>query len=100
MKNNITLVNSDWTGNKIREFYGIEPTTVYPPVPGDFAEMPWEKKENGFVCVGRISPGKRFETVIEIQMAGKGKYRVETHPIRKAPTMLQAVTKPAVANLG
>ncbi|MGH7889069.1 MAG: glycosyltransferase, partial [Thermodesulfobacteriota bacterium] len=66
MKKNITLVNSNWTGNKVREFYGIEPRTVYPPVPGDFPDVSWEKKENGFVCIGRFHPVKRFEMIIEI----------------------------------
>ncbi len=66
MKNNLTLVNSDWTGAKVKEFYGIEPMTVYPPIPGDFPDIPWEEKENGFVCVGRFHPDKRFESIIEI----------------------------------
>jgi glycosyltransferase involved in cell wall biosynthesis len=66
MLNNLTLVNSNWTGNKVREFYGIDPITLYPPIPGDFPETPWENKENGFVCIGRFCPAKRFEAMIEI----------------------------------
>jgi glycosyltransferase involved in cell wall biosynthesis len=66
MINNLTLVNSNWTGNKAKELYGVEAITVYPPVPGDFPYLPWERKENGFVCIGRFHPVKRFEIVIKI----------------------------------
>jgi len=62
----VTLVNSDWTGSKVKEFYGIDAITVYPPIPGDFPEILWDERENGFVCIGRFCPGKRFEAVIEI----------------------------------
>ena len=27
--------------------------------------MPWEERENGFVCIGRIHPGKRLDWIIE-----------------------------------
>ncbi|MER3446052.1 MAG: hypothetical protein C4291_04095 [Candidatus Dadabacteria bacterium] len=66
MKDNLTLVNSDWTGNKVKERYGIDATTVYPPIPDKFPDVPWNERENGFVCIGRFCPGKRFETIIEI----------------------------------
>jgi glycosyltransferase involved in cell wall biosynthesis len=66
MKNNLTLVNSNWTGNKVKEFYGIDATTVYPPIPGKFSGISWNDRENGFVCIGRFSLGKRFEAITEI----------------------------------
>jgi glycosyltransferase involved in cell wall biosynthesis len=66
MKNNFTLVNSDWTGNKVKEYYGIDATTVYPPIPGKFPDISWKNRENGFVCIGRFCPGKRFEAIIGI----------------------------------
>lgn len=66
MTDNLTLANSDWTGNKIKEFYGIDAVTVYPPVSGDFPDVSWEKKENGFVCIGSFHPVKRFENIIGI----------------------------------
>jgi len=73
MKNNLILVNSEWTGDRVREFYGIETKTVYPPVAGDFPDEAWENKENGFVCIGRICPGKKFHTIIEILSTVKSK---------------------------
>jgi glycosyltransferase involved in cell wall biosynthesis len=65
MKQNLTLVNSDWTATKVRERHGIEATTLYPPVLGTFPEVPWEDRENGFVCIGRIVPEKGLEEVID-----------------------------------
>ena len=66
MRDNLTLVNSNWTGDKVKEFYGMRTITVYPPVPDDFPDVSWEEKEDGFVCVGRFHPAKRLEEVIEI----------------------------------
>lgn len=66
MRMNLTLVNSDWTGSKVTDSYGIGTTTVYPPVAGNFPSIPWRERENGFVCIGRISPEKRLGRVIAI----------------------------------
>lgn len=66
MKQNLTLVNSNWTGTKIKERYGIGSTTLYPPVPGVFSDVPWAEREDGFVCIGRISPEKELEKIIDI----------------------------------
>jgi glycosyltransferase involved in cell wall biosynthesis len=65
MKQNLTLVNSHWTGSKVRACYGITATTLYPPVAGDFPDVPWEDRENGFVCIGRITPEKELDKVID-----------------------------------
>ncbi|TFH00124.1 MAG: hypothetical protein E4H13_08245, partial [Calditrichales bacterium] len=53
MKRNITLVNSDWTGRQVRDAYDMDTSTVYPPVLGIPGQIPWEKRENGFLCIGR-----------------------------------------------
>ena len=66
MKQNVTLTNSDWTGGKVRERHTIGSRTFYPPVAGEFADVPWKERENGFVCIGRISPEKRIERVVDI----------------------------------
>ncbi|HEY1268810.1 MAG TPA: glycosyltransferase [Candidatus Binatia bacterium] len=66
LKNNLTLVNSHWTGDKVRTWHGIESITVYPPIAGDFTAVPWTERENGFVCIGRFSPEKEFDKVIDI----------------------------------
>lgn len=74
MKQNLTLVNSDWTGHVVSSIYGMPTTTVYPPVPADFLPIPWEQRENGFVCIGRLSGEKRYQAVVEIV----GKVREQT----------------------
>jgi glycosyltransferase involved in cell wall biosynthesis len=66
MRRNLTLVNSDWTGREMQRVYGIETTTVYPPVPGPFHPGPWNERRNTVVCVGRLDRTKRIERMIEI----------------------------------
>lgn len=56
----LTLTNSAWTANVIRETLGREATVVYPPVAVDAFDPPsWENQERGFVAVGRLHPLKR-----------------------------------------
>jgi glycosyltransferase involved in cell wall biosynthesis len=69
MKQNLTLVNSNWTGTQVKARHGIESTTLYPPVPGVFPDMPWAERENGFVCISRISPEKELDKIIDILAA-------------------------------
>lgn len=66
MRQNLTLVNSTWTGRKVRERHGIDSIVLYPPIAADFPDIPWEERENGFVCIGRISPEKELEKIIDI----------------------------------
>jgi glycosyltransferase involved in cell wall biosynthesis len=69
MKETTTLVNSDWTGRRYQEVYGVAPITVYPPVAGNFPDIPWEQREDGIICIGRLHPGKRFELILEVVAA-------------------------------
>ena len=66
MRENLMLVNSDWTGGKVRERYGGETVTLYPPVEGGKGGLPWAEREPAFLCVGRLSPEKRVLEVVEI----------------------------------
>lgn len=67
MKQNRTLVNSSWTGRLYRSVYGPgDVRTVYPPIVGDFAPIPWNERESGFVCIGRFAGDKRIDRIIEI----------------------------------
>jgi glycosyltransferase involved in cell wall biosynthesis len=63
---NLTLANSAWTARHYEDFHGVAARIVYPPVPGGFPDTPWEKRTRDFLCVGRVSPEKRVEQVIEI----------------------------------
>jgi glycosyltransferase involved in cell wall biosynthesis len=66
MRRNLTLVNSDWTGDLVRRVYDIEPVTLYPPVPPIRPLVPWEEREEGIVCIGRFVPEKQFDQAILI----------------------------------
>ena len=66
VKTNLTLVSSEWTARIVRNFYGIETRTVYPPVAGTFPDIAWPQREDGFVCAGRWSIEKRMERVVRI----------------------------------
>jgi glycosyltransferase involved in cell wall biosynthesis len=66
MRRNIFLVNSDFIGAQVRALHGVETVTLYPPIAGTFPTVPWERREDGFVCIGRISPEKRIEQIIGI----------------------------------
>jgi glycosyltransferase involved in cell wall biosynthesis len=66
LKANLTLVNSDWTGEHVATFLGIATRTLYPPVVDPAPPVPWERRRNGFLAVGRISPEKEFERVMKI----------------------------------
>src|SRR3954470_11962361 len=70
LKHNLTLVNSNWTAGKLSECYAIGSTTLYPPVPGEFPAVPWAEREDGFVCIGRFSPEKELEKVIDDHCRG------------------------------
>ena len=66
VRQNLTLVNSDYTGRIYRALYGVEPTTLWPPALSSFPEVAWNQRKDGFVCIGRISPEKRIERMIDI----------------------------------
>lgn len=82
MRRNITLVNSDWTGQVTHAAYEMPTTTVYPPVTGRYAQDNWSERENGFVCIGRLSGEKRLEQIIDIlyRVRNRG-YNIHLHII-------------------
>jgi glycosyltransferase involved in cell wall biosynthesis len=66
MKANLTLVNSDWTGEHVARFLGITTRTLYPPVVDPAPAAPWSERRSAFLAVGRISPEKEYERVMRI----------------------------------
>ncbi len=78
MRANVTLVASEYTGQVFREAYAAPAQTLYPPVPGNFPARAWAERETGFVCIGRFSPEKRYEAIIEILQA----VRARGHAVR------------------
>lgn len=80
MRRNLTLVNSDWTAAKVRECHGIEATTLHPPVPGSFPDVPWAARKDGFVAIGRFSPEKELDKVIDVVAAVRARgHEVHLH---------------------
>jgi glycosyltransferase involved in cell wall biosynthesis len=70
---NVSLANSNWTAELIRRDYGVAAGVLYPPVSGDAATIPYGERERGFVCIGRIIPEKRIETIVDILDAVRGR---------------------------
>ena len=66
LKNNLTLVNSNWTGAQVRSFLGVEARTLYPPVVDPVRLPPWAERRPDFLAVGRISPEKEYERLMRI----------------------------------
>lgn len=70
MSRNLTLANSEWTARLLHTRYGFAHVVVaHPPVAGHFPDVPWEARENGFLCIGRFSREKRLERVIAMMAA-------------------------------
>jgi glycosyltransferase involved in cell wall biosynthesis len=82
MKANHTLANSGFTGRWVKRVYGIDSTTVHPPAPGIFPEIAWEKRQDGFVMIGRLSGGKQFDWCLKVLGAVRAKFpQVRMHVV-------------------
>ncbi len=66
LKKNLTLVNSNWTGARVRTFLGVETRTLYPPVVDPLPPLPWAERRAAFLAVGRISPEKEYQRLMRI----------------------------------
>ena len=66
IKSNLMVTNSNWTADLLRNTYDVEPVVVYPPVRWNGPQRPVEERRNSFVCLGRLSPTKRYLEIIDI----------------------------------
>ncbi|MDY7011992.1 MAG: glycosyltransferase [Cyanobacteriota bacterium] len=66
LKNNASLANSYFVAERVKRDYQIDATVVYPPVLLSPLDIPWEQKENAFICSGRLTKPKQPDKVIEI----------------------------------
>lgn len=66
MRTNVTLTNSIWSAKRIERELGVRAIVVTPPAPGRTSGLPWERREQAVIAVGRIVPAKRFDEVVEI----------------------------------
>jgi len=62
----LMLSVSPWVAREMKSRYGVKSPVLPSPVPGEFPVIPWENKQPGFVCLGRLAPEKRVEDTIEI----------------------------------
>ena len=60
------LSNSEWTAQMVEKAYGVKAQVVYPPINPPETVRPFEERENGFLCIGRIVPSKNIHDVIDI----------------------------------
>ena len=71
---NTTLVTSRWAGKLAKRLYGFHNCeVVYPPVNSTRSGVAWSSREDGFLCIARISPEKQIERAIEILKLVRGK---------------------------
>jgi glycosyltransferase involved in cell wall biosynthesis len=77
-QHDIFVANSQWTARMSSEYCKAPPVVIYPAVPGAERAMPWEAREDSFICLGRISPEKRIQDVIAIL----DRVRAAGHPVR------------------
>jgi glycosyltransferase involved in cell wall biosynthesis len=78
LRRNLTLVNSRFIASRVEDVHKIASVVLHPPVPGGFPDVPWQAREEGFVCLGRLAPVKQFTDAVEIVEA----LRVRGHPVR------------------
>ncbi len=65
-RGNLSLANSQFVVGKIEEAYGVGAQILYPPVPGNYPDIPWEQRRSAAVAIGRMHEIKRWEMAVEI----------------------------------
>ena len=66
LRRNWMLANSQYVVGQIRKAHGTDARVVYPPVPGDFVDVPFEQRRLAMAAVGRAHPGKRWDMAVDI----------------------------------
>ncbi len=73
------IANSRWTAQTLQSDCRVQcAAAIYPPVWSEFPDVAWDRKQNSFVMIGRISPEKQVERAIAILTA----VRSLGHPIK------------------
>ncbi len=63
----------------LKKMFDVNSTVIYPPVQADFPAVPFDRRENGFVFIGRIAPEKRIEDIVTILAAVRERENVHLH---------------------
>jgi len=69
---NLTIANSCWTRDLLYKVFGEDSLVVYPPVPDMDSNVPWARREEGFVTIGNLVPFKQIERSIRIIQVVRG----------------------------
>ena len=69
LKNNLSIANSYSVADAVEQTYKIKAKVIYPPVVIKVSQVPWEQKENAFICSGRLVKAKEPHKVIKILQA-------------------------------
>jgi glycosyltransferase involved in cell wall biosynthesis len=87
---NTLFANSEWTAGVVADAYGTRPEVLHPPVDTrEFEDRPWDRREPGFVAVGRIERSKRIAELVEIVDGVRARGH-ETHLHVVGPTVDEA----------
>jgi glycosyltransferase involved in cell wall biosynthesis len=66
-EHDLFIANSGWTASESVPYLSRPPVVVYPPVvPPKEGGVLGERKPASFVCLGRVAPEKKIETVFDI----------------------------------
>jgi len=74
IKENISITNSNFTADAVKEVYGLDSTVIYPCVMLEDSQIPWQEKENAFICSGRLvmekAPHRALNMLKEVRQKG------------------------------
>jgi len=66
LRQNRSLANSQFVADRFQEDYGVPARVVYPPVVMDVQAIPWDDKDDAFICSGRLVKAKSPHKAIQI----------------------------------
>jgi glycosyltransferase involved in cell wall biosynthesis len=66
LRKNYSIANSQYVADRVQQFYGISSKVIFPPVVMRECNIPWEDKENAFICSGRLTIAKQPHKIIQI----------------------------------
>ncbi|MCG9885454.1 MAG: glycosyltransferase [Cyanobacteria bacterium] len=64
LRANLSLANSRYTADRFAQTNGLDAQVIYPPVLVNAPEIPWEEKEEAFICSGRLTEAKQPHNAI------------------------------------
>jgi glycosyltransferase involved in cell wall biosynthesis len=66
LRRNVTLANSRFVVGRIKKAHGTGARVIFPPVPGDFVERPFEQRRLAVAAIGRVHSTKRWDMAVHI----------------------------------